>query len=90
VRIVLNRVSADSDITLKKAEETIGKPIFWQFPNDTKLMMDSRNHGIPLVLHAPKSKLQQSFVSLAGAIGGTEVEAPVKEKAGRWALFARR
>src|SRR5204862_3039944 len=30
VQIVLNRVGAEGDITLKKAEETIGKPIFWQ------------------------------------------------------------
>ena len=90
VKIVLNRVGGDCDITLKKAEETIGKPVFWQLPNDTKLMMESRNHGVPLVLHAPKSKLQQSFAGLAGAICGSEIEAPVKEKAGRWALFARR
>ena len=90
VRIVLNRVGGDCDITLKKAEETVGKPIFWQLPNDTKLMMESRNQGVPLLLHAPKSKLQQSFAGLAGAICGTEIDAPVKEKAGRWALFARR
>ncbi len=90
VRIVLNRVSADSDISLKKAEETIGKPIFWQLPNDNKLMLESRNHGVPMLLHAPKSKLQQSFAGLAGAVGGKEIEAPVKEKTGRWAMFARR
>jgi pilus assembly protein CpaE len=90
LRIVINRVGGDSDITLKKAEETIGKPIFWQLPNDTKLMMESRNQGVPLLQHAPKSKLQQSFAGLAGAICGAAVEAPVKEKAGRWALFARR
>jgi pilus assembly protein CpaE len=90
VRIVLNRVGPECDITLKKAEETIGKPVFWQLPNDTKLMMESRNQGIPLLLHGPKSKLQQSFAGLAGALCGTENEAPAKEKAGRWALFARR
>jgi pilus assembly protein CpaE len=90
VRIVLNRVGGDCDITLKKAEETIGKPVFWQLPNDTKLMMESRNQGVPLLLHAPKSKLQQSFAGLAGALCAAEIEAPVKEKAGRWALFARR
>jgi pilus assembly protein CpaE len=90
LRIVLNRVGGDCDITLKKAEETIGKPVFWQLPNDTKLMMESRNQGVPLLQHAPKSKLQQSFAGLAVAMCGAAVEAPVKEKAGRWALFARR
>ncbi len=90
VKIVLNGVVPDSDITLKKAEETIGKPVYWQLPSDPKLMMDSRNEGSPLLLHAPKSKLQQSYSGLAHALCGTEAEAPVKEKAGRWALFARR
>ena len=46
VQIVLNRVGMESDITVKKAEETMGKPIFWQMPNDAKSMCESRNHGI--------------------------------------------
>jgi pilus assembly protein CpaE len=90
VKVVLNRVSPECDIPIKKAEETVGKPIYWQIPNDTKLMLESRNHGSPLLLHAPKSKLQQSFAGLAQALTGAEVAAPVKEKAGRWAMFARR
>ncbi len=31
-----------------------------------------------------------SFVGLAQALCGKEIQAPVKEKSGRWALFARR
>src|SRR5438552_3963014 len=46
VQIVLNRVGRETDITLKKAEEIIGKPIFWQVPNDPKVMMESRNNGV--------------------------------------------
>src|SRR5262249_33066578 len=52
VKIVLNRVGADmSDgaITVRKAEETIGKPIFYQIPNDAKAMMGARNAGVPLL-----------------------------------------
>src|SRR5579884_2552483 len=45
VQIVLNRVGSDTDISLKKAEETIGKPIYWQLPNEPKLLTESRNHG---------------------------------------------
>ena len=60
----------DGDITLKKAEETIGKPIYWQMPNDAKAMTESRNDGVPLVQHAPRSKLQQSFAGLAKALCG--------------------
>ena len=89
-KVVLNRVGGETDITLKKAEETIGKPIYWQLPNDAKLMTESRTNGVPLVQHAPRSKLQQSFAGLAQALFGKEVPAPAKEKSARWALFSRR
>ncbi len=89
-KVILNRVGGETDITLKKAEETIGKPIYWQLPNDAKLMTESRTNGVPLVQHAPRSKLQLSFVGLAEALFGKKEAAPVKEKAARWALFARR
>ena len=39
VKVVVNRVGSDfleGDISLKKAEEIIGKPIYWQVPNDSK------------------------------------------------------
>ena len=66
VKVVLNRVGSDEgEISLEKAEETIGKPIFWQVPNDHKSMMGARNAGVPLLLHAPKSKIQQSIMELA-------------------------
>jgi pilus assembly protein CpaE len=71
VRIVLNRVGADipeGAISLAKAEETIGKPIFWQIPNDAKSAMGSRNAGIPLIQYAPKTKVCQSFGGLAQAL----------------------
>ncbi len=90
VKVVLNGVGGENDITLKKAEETIGKPVYWQLPGDAKLMTESRTQGVPLVLHAPKSKLQLSFAGLAQALSGKETQAPAKEKSGRWALFARR
>ncbi len=87
VQVVMNRVGSDyqeTGITLKKAEETIGKPIWWQVPNDSKAMLSSRNAGVPLVQHAPKSKIQQSIVGMAQALGTKIVEpaAPKKEKRG--------
>ena len=60
VKVVINRVGAESregDISLKKAEETIGKPIFWQVPNDAKAMMRLAPPGVPLVQHAPRCKV---------------------------------
>jgi pilus assembly protein CpaE len=90
VQVVLNRVGSETDISLKKAEETIGKPIYWQIPNEPRLMTESRNHGAPLVLHAPKSKLQQSIAGLAEAVCGKQLKPAAKEKGSRWALFSRR
>src|SRR5262249_11230647 len=52
VKVVLNRVGSDfleGDISLKKAEETIGKPFYWQIPNDSKAMIGSRVAGVPLI-----------------------------------------
>jgi pilus assembly protein CpaE len=84
VKIVINRVGAeDSDISLKKAEETLGKPIFWQVPNDFKAMLGARNAGVPLLEHAPKSRVQLSLVQLAHTLcGKAEAEPAKKEKRG--------
>jgi pilus assembly protein CpaE len=73
VHVIMNRVGSDfmeGDISLSKAEETIGKPIFWQIPNDAKAMIGSRNAGVPLLQHAPKSKVQMALMGLASALSG--------------------
>ncbi len=80
VKTVLNRVGSDfleGDVSLKKAEETIGKPFFWQIPNDAKAMIGSRAAGVPLIQHAPKCKAQQSLTRLAFTLSG---KGPKKEK----------
>jgi pilus assembly protein CpaE len=90
VRVVLNRFGSDGEISLKKAEETIGKPVYWQIPNDTKALQESRNAGIPLLQLAPKSKVQQAFVGLAAALTGKETADRPKEKSRGWGLFSRK
>ena len=53
----MNRVGLENgQITLKKAEETIGKEVFWQFPNDYRTMIDARNNGVPLIEQAPEGR----------------------------------
>ena len=81
VKVVMNRVGLDgSDITLEKAQETIGKPIYWQVPNDTKSMLDARNSGVPLLIHAPKCRVHQSLVGLSNALSGKTSAEPKKER----------
>jgi pilus assembly protein CpaE len=84
IRVVVNRAGSEhleEGITIKKAEEVIGKPIFWQVPNDSKAMLTSRVNGMPLVKHSPKSRAQQSIQGLAQTITGRVLmgsEAPKK------------
>ena len=89
VQVVLNRVGNDTDISLKKAEETIGKPIYWQVPNEPKAVLDARNQGIPLIQSAPRSKVQQSLAGLANALTGKQPQRRPR-KTSRWALFSRK
>ncbi len=50
VKIVVNRVGLNTgQISLKKAQETIGSKIFWQLPNDYRTMVEVRNNGVPLI-----------------------------------------
>jgi pilus assembly protein CpaE len=84
LRVVVNRAGSDiaeDGITVKKAEEVIGKPIFWQIPNEAKAMIGSRVNGQPLVKFAPRSKVQQSFHGLVQALTGKAgVAEPVRRK----------
>ncbi|MBV9122560.1 MAG: response regulator [Planctomycetes bacterium] len=73
VKVVLNRVGSDyleSDISQKKAEEILGKPIYWQIPNDSKAMIGARTAGVPLLQHAPRSRVHQSLIGLGNALCG--------------------
>ena len=89
-RIVMNRVGLDSgQISLKKAKETIGGEIFWQIPNDYRVMSEVRNNGIPLLEQAPKANITQSIMGLAAALS-EDLDISTtgdKNKLGRWLNF---
>jgi pilus assembly protein CpaE len=73
VKIIVNRVGYDNgQISLKKAQETIGREIFWQIPNDYRVMVEVRNNGVPLVQQAPKAAITQSINQLALALSGKQ------------------
>jgi pilus assembly protein CpaE len=95
IRVVINRQGADSveeGISPKKAEEVIGKPIFWQVPNDTKSVIGARVAGHPLVKYAPKSRVQQSIYGLTQALYGKPVTAPgdARGSKGGWGFFGKK
>jgi pilus assembly protein CpaE len=78
VRIIVNRAGLEQgQITLKKAEETIGREIFWQLPNDYRTMIEVRNNGVPLVEQAPKAGITHAIIALADALDGDRQSAAV-------------
>lgn len=83
VRIVVNRAGLDSgQISLKKAQETIGGEIFWQIPNDYRVMSEMRNNGTPLIVSAPKAGVTQSLIAMAqelSASGASDDKADGKD-----------
>lgn len=84
IKIVVNRYGLENGrISLKKAQDTIGREIFAKLPNDYRTMVEVRNNGVPLMEQAPKAKITQSFLSLADALSGVEAAAEVSDDASK-------
>ncbi len=84
VRVVVNRVGHGAgQISIRKAQETLGHEIFWQVPNDYRVMVEVRNNGVPLIEQAPKAAITQSIGQLAAAISGSEPLAGESESASK-------
>ena len=89
VKIVVNRVGqATGQISLKKAQETINRDIYWQVPNDYRVMVEVRNNGVPLLEHAPKAGITNSINKLAealcGKLGEDSADSDSDSKSRRW------
>jgi pilus assembly protein CpaE len=92
IRVVMNRVGLENgQISMKKAQETIGRDIFKQIPNDYRVMAEVRNNGVPLVEGAPRASLTQAIVDLTDTIcrgSDSEEEAAVAASGGNsWLSF---
>jgi pilus assembly protein CpaE len=84
VRVIINRFGQDgSQISLKKARETVGREFYWQIPNDYRVMVEVRNNGVPLLQHAPKAAITQSIGQLADALCGKKPEDEGSDSKGR-------
>lgn len=88
VKIVVNRVGLESgQITLKKAQETLGKEIFAQLPNDYRVMSEVRNNGVPLVEQAPRAAITQAVLKLAAELCDDPELAAGTDKGGKGKWF---
>lgn len=71
VKIIVNRSGENNgQISIKKSRDTIGRDIYWQIPNDYRVMVEVRNNGIPLVEYAPKAAITLSIGQLANELSG--------------------
>jgi pilus assembly protein CpaE len=87
VKIVVNRAGYETgQISLRKAQETIGREIYWQVPNDYRVMVEVRNNGVPLLQQAPRAAITQSINQLAATLAGTpdQQAAEASGKARSW------
>jgi pilus assembly protein CpaE len=89
IRIVVNRVGLeDTQISLNKALETIGREIAWQVPNDFATMVEARNNGVPLMMQAPRAKLTRALELIAEQLSPPDApKAEPDEKKTRKGLF---
>jgi pilus assembly protein CpaE len=87
VKVVVNRYIKSAELSLKDAEESIKKQIFWTVPNDYASTMAAINRGTALSKTAPDAAITKNLMELAGVLTGEQAEAPEKKK--KWGLFGR-
>ncbi len=68
VRVIINRYIKDSAFTLKEAEQSIKKEIYWTIPNDYNVTMSAINQGIPLYKSAPRANVTKNLGELANSL----------------------
>lgn len=88
VRLVANRLgSLESEISLKKAEETLRMPVSWQVPNATKALHAARAKGVPIDAVAPGSPVHQAIMQIARGLKPAQAAEATKPRRGLFAAF---
>ena len=85
IKVVINRYLKKSDISIKDAEISLEKKIFWTIPNDYQTTVTATNRGKALSQFAPREEITKNFRNLAAELGP---ESETKEKKS-WSLFGR-
>jgi pilus assembly protein CpaE len=70
ILLVVNRYGQAHEVPYVKAAEALGREISHFVPEDTKTVNRANNHGVPLVIEAPTSKVAKSFQQLALLVDG--------------------
>lgn len=62
LHITVNRYLKGGTLSIEEVEKTLGKSIYWLFPNDFNDIVTSINRGIPLVKHLPSAPFSVNVV----------------------------
>ena len=88
VKLVINRAgSTETEISVKKAEETLKLPISWQVPVASKVFQNSRVRGVPISEVASGSRPHQSILEIARALSPALSSGAEKPRKGLFAAF---
>ena len=88
VKLVANRSgSFDSEISQKKAEETLKMPISWQIPNASRAFQEARIKGVPLAEVAKGSRAHHVFLEIARSLRPAGADQSSKPRRGLFAAF---
>jgi pilus assembly protein CpaE len=68
VRLVLVRERTEDDVTLKQVREMLSMPIYWTLPNDHSTVVTAINHGQPVIMARPRSKIGRSLRQLSDTL----------------------
>lgn len=75
IRLVLNRESAKTDISIKDVEGLLGRKFFHTIPNDFETCMNSVKSGVPIVESGSSKPIVQSLQLLAKKLSNPEEQA---------------
>jgi len=71
IYFVVNRFSKPNLLAVSEAEKTLGKRIYWLFPNDFEEIVSSINEGEPMVRFRPRSAFSENIRAFIEKLKGT-------------------
>lgn len=71
IYFVVNRFSKPNLLAISEAEKTLGKKIYWLFPNDFEEIISSINEGEPMVSFRPHSAFSENIRAFVEKVQGT-------------------
>ncbi len=65
LEVVANRFTKGQTGTIEDVEKTLGRRLYWLFPNDFENTMAATNRGTPLLKYNPRAPLARSIIEFA-------------------------